>query len=201
MKTAELSLHESMLLSIRAQERGRWTINLKFEGLKLMPIVFRMHKTLLAEKIQSLLCWPDAGATALAKHSEPEFKQSIVSFSDVIKNKDNITNNKILIAVSPQPHDYEEFEQISNTYSDTIVILNGKLEDAAVGIGSVARQRRRAFLSQWRDSYWLEPLENGALMHIYPNQWSLFKSGPNGYSFLSNFDNKPTPEIVFENLS
>ena len=71
LKTAESSIHQSMLMAIRAQQRGRWTVNLKFEGLKLMPIAFRMYEKLIKENIQSVISWPDAGATALAKHSQP----------------------------------------------------------------------------------------------------------------------------------
>ena len=35
------------------------------------------------------------------------------------------------------------------TWYGAVVLLNSRLEDAAVGIGSVARQRRKGFMSTW----------------------------------------------------
>ena len=52
-------------------------------------------------------------------------------------------------------------------------MVNGKLDDASVGIGSVARERRKAFISKWDNIYWLEPLEKGALMHSHGDNWNL----------------------------
>jgi hypothetical protein len=43
-----------------------------------------------------------------------------------------------------------------------VVTLNGRLEDAAVGIGSVARERRRGFGAQWQAAYELRPFADSA---------------------------------------
>ena len=72
----------------------------------------------------------------------------------------------ILVAVSPQHYDYEEFEALCKNVNCKVIMINGKLDDAAVGIGSVARERRKAFVSKWVNIYWLEPLVNGALKTI-----------------------------------
>ena len=53
-------------------------------------------------------------------------------------------------------------------------MLNGRLEDAAVGIGSVARERRKGFVASWQQAYWLQPLEGGALMRCFPDDWRLY---------------------------
>ena len=43
------------------------SIYLKFEGLKLQPVVIRLYKSLTSHNFKLKLLWPDAGATALAK--------------------------------------------------------------------------------------------------------------------------------------
>ena len=53
-----------------------------------------------------------------------------------------------------------------------MVLLNGKLEDAAVGIGTVARERRKGFLSSWQSAYALIPTGDGALRRAFPRTGS-----------------------------
>jgi hypothetical protein len=38
-----------------------------------------------------------------------------------------------------------------------VVLLNGRLEDAAVGVGTVGRERRKGFLGEWQSAYALIP--------------------------------------------
>ena len=64
-------------------------------------------------------------------------------------------------------------------------MLNGRLEDAAVGIGSVARERRKGFCGIWQQAYWLQPLEGGALLRSYPDDWHLFRQDSDGYRLIN----------------
>jgi len=43
-------------------------------------------------------------------------------------------------------------------------------------------------------------LNNGALMHIFPNNWALFKEKDNKYFFVKDFESKPDNETIFINL-
>ena len=37
-------------------------------------------------------------------------------------------------------------------------------------------------------------------MHIFPNNWALFKEKNNKYYFVKDFDSKPDNETIFINL-
>ena len=73
-------------------------------------------------------------------------------------------------------------------------MLNGRLEDAAVGIGSVARERRKGFVASWQQAYWLQPLEGGALMRCFPDDWRLYRQDPDGYRQLEVLPERPDPD-------
>ena len=119
-----------------------------------MPVAIRLKESISEASIKSLLLWPDAGATALAKRDAPELSDNIMSFKDVIKSDNNDYTNHLLVAVSPQHYDYEDFENLCNKSDSRIIMLNGKLEDSDVGIGSVARERRKSFIRKWINIYW-----------------------------------------------
>ncbi|WP_320667717.1 DUF1995 family protein [Prochlorococcus sp. MIT 1307] len=197
---AEKQFYDSLFASLECNYSSRISIDLKLEGLRLMPVAFRLFKKLNTANIKPFLLWPDAGATALAKRDEPEISQYIKSFKEAFQKEFLDKSEKLLIAVSPQHYDYEEFEKLSNQYHGRIIMLNGKLDDAAIGIGSVARERRRLFISKWKNVYWLEPLSKGALMHVYPNTWNLYRQTSSGYLFKKSYDSKPNPDIIFESL-
>ncbi|WP_320674677.1 DUF1995 family protein [Prochlorococcus sp. MIT 1341] len=198
LREAEFRLFKSSIASLGKNPLGRWIVTLKFEGLKLLPLVIRYSRELLKSHKNHYLAFPDAGATALAKREYPEMSEKIFSFNEV-KTKQLVQPN-ILLAVMPTPPDFEIFEDIANKYSGPIVMINGNLEDSVVGIGSVARDRRKRFLSSWNVSYWLEPLKAGALMKAFPSDWILFQLTDQGYSYKSKFTDKPTSEEIYELL-
>ena len=70
------------------------------------------------------------------------------------------------------------------------------LEDAAVGIGSVARARRRGFVATWQVAYWLEPLAGAALLGRYPACWTLFRQDADGYREVTRFDQRPDADQI-----
>ena len=46
----------------------------------------------------------------------------------------------------------------------------------------------------------IQPLNKAALMHIYPNNWLLFKEENKSYFFKKEFEIKPDNESIFVNL-
>jgi len=56
------------------------------------------------------------------------------------------------------------------------------------------------FVKTWNNIYFLQPLNKGALMHIYPNNWLLFKEENKKYFFKKEFEIKPDNESIFVNL-
>ncbi len=200
LKIAESDMVGSVLEILSVSNISRISSYLLFEGLRIMPVVIRLSKTLTDNKISNYLIWPDAGATALAKRDNPSLNERIYSISDAIKSN-KLLEDELLIAIAPQPYDYKEFEELCEVHKGKILMFNGKLEDPAVGIGSVARERRRIFISSWQNSYYLQPLSTGALMHKYPSNWELYKNSQNLYSFVAEYANKPDSEKIFEAIN
>ncbi len=199
LKEAEQQILVGIEASVMSRSASRWTVNLKFEGLKVLSLSINLSRNLLSKNLRHIIAFPDAGATALAKRDYEVMKNNIKSFKDVINN-DNIDIPDVLLAIQPQPSDYELFESMASNYSGQIIIVNGRLEDAAVGIGRVARERRKSFIDSWMNCYWLEPLKEGALLHQYPKGWMLYKYTPKGYLFCNEFQNKPTQEEMIDYL-
>ena len=92
------------------------------------------------------------------------------------------------------------FEQVCSHTNSTVIMINGKLEDPIVGIGSVGREMRKRFAEKWEVLYFVQPLSMGALLKRFPNDWELFKLNTNGYSFAKSFDKRPDDETIMLNL-
>ena len=198
LNDAESQIKTSLLDYLNKKQSNRISIDIRFEGLRLLPISIRMCHILMENNYHPILLFSDAGSTALAKRDAPELTNNIKSFKD-IKNSDpgQYTDN-VLIAVSPQPYDYEEYVSVCNDLRGIIIMINGKLDDSEVGIGSVARQRRKDFVTKWTNIYWIQPLKNAALMHAYPSDWILFKQLNNSYTICQEFPERPDADSIFE---
>jgi hypothetical protein len=70
-----------------------------------------------------------------------------------------------------------------------------------VGIGSVARERRKGFMAVWQSAYTLQPLAAAALRHAYPERWQLYRLDPDGYRAVGSFEKRPAPEELDEALT
>ena len=198
--SAEKMLLDSLITNINSKKYSRISSNLKFEGLRIMPVAIRLAQNLIHNGSKTLLLWPDAGAAALAKRDCTELSDKIYTFKEYLSGNSSILNDHLIIAVSPQNYDFEEFEALCERHKEIILMINGKLEDTAVGIGSVARDRRKRFLASWQDIYWLEPYDQGALMRSYPGNWLLFRLDNDGYRDIKEFAEKPDSESIFEAL-
>ena len=177
----------------------RLTIEFKFEGIKFNKIGLRIFNALSKNK-KSYLTFSDPGSVALAKRDYPQIKDQIFTFKSFNESIHISEVDSNMISVIPQPYDFDSFEPMCDNYSGIHYSLNPKFEDANIGIGSVIRERRKNFVNTWNNIYYIQPLNNGALMHIYPNNWTLFKEKNNKYMFAKEFENKPDNETIFINL-
>ena len=195
LRTAEAELLTAMAAALAKGGRQRWTAELRFEGLRILPVALRLSAALLPRFSDLRLVCPDAGATALAKRDAPDLAPAITSLGDVqrLQQADGGSDGVLLI-VAPTPADYDDVERTCGQHRGPVVLLNGRLEDAAVGIGTVARERRKGFLGDWQSAYALIPTADGALRHAYPEDWCFYRRDPDGYRSLCRFDSKPDTE-------
>jgi len=199
LEEAEINVYDSIQsYFLSNSDQSFLSVNLKFEGLRLNPIIFRLSNKLTKIKYENILLWADAGGAALAKRDNPELANKIYTFKEFINSSDLI--NSILLVCSPQPYDIEMFEQVCSHAKSTVIMLNGKLEDPIVGIGSVGREMRKRFAEKWQVVYFVQPLSLGALLKKFPNDWDLFKLESNGYSFVKSFEKRPDDETIILNL-
>jgi len=199
LKEAESYLYEAIdSYFINNSQKSFLSINLKFEGLRINPIISRLSRKLTHSKYNNILLWANAGGAALAKRDNPELSNKIFTFKEFLNSSDLL--NSVLLVCSPQPYDIEMFEQVCSHTNSTVIMINGKLEDPIVGIGSVGREMRKRFAEKWKILYFVQPLSMGALQKKFPDNWQLFKLNPNGYSFVKSFDNRPDDETIILNL-
>ena len=199
LQEAETNVYDSIQSYFSSNsEKSFLSISLKFDGLRLNPIIFRLSNKLNEIQYDNILLWADAGGAALAKRDNPELAKKIFTFKEFINSTDLL--NSLLLVCSPQPYDIEMFEQVCSHANSTVIMINGKLEDPIVGIGSVGREMRRRFAEKWKVIYFVQPLSLGALLKRFPNNWELYKLNPNGYSFVKSFDKRPDDETIILNL-
>ena len=201
LKNLENSIISSLKLS-----NNRFTIEFNFEGLKFNKIGITIYKILSNyfnnNRINKnvFITYPDQGAVSLAQRDYSNIKDNIFTFKSFTESDYLVDNDSILISILPQPYDFDYFEPMCDKFKGLHYSLNPKFEDANIGIGSVIRERRKNFVKTWQNIYFLQPLNNGALMHTFPNNWLLFKEINKRYLFSKEFEKKPDKETIFINL-
>ena len=198
LNNALVDMEKSALSNLNTQD-SRFTIDFRFEGLKFNKIGFKLFD-FFSKKNNTFLTYSDPGAVALAQRDYAEIKDKIFTFKSFNDSPHIKEVDSILISMLPQPYDFDSFEPMCDNYKGKHFSINSKFEDANIGIGSVIRERRKNFVKTWVNSYFLQPLNGGALMHIYPNNWMLYKEIENKYYFVNDFETKPDNETIFINL-
>lgn len=201
LRAAESETLEALKQALSQTEAGRWSIEWRFEGLRLLAPVLRLLEALKHNNPAVLLLVSDAGGAALARRDAPELADCVVDFRQLEQRQQQQPSVGILLVLAPAAADYESFESLCSNHRGPIVMVNGRLEDAAVGIGSVARGRRKGFVSTWQSAYALIPLDGGALRHACPGAWELYRQDPDGYRAIASFDQKPDAEAIGAALS
>lgn len=194
-----LSDMEKAILANIYSDENRFTIELKFEGIKFNNIGIRLYK-LISKNNNTFITYADQGAAALAQRDFYEIKEKIYTFKSFTDSSQINNVDSVLISMLPQPYDFDSFEPMCENFKGKHYSLNPKFEDSNIGIGNVIRERRKNFVKTWNNIYYLQPLNKSALMHIYPNNWSLFKEINSKYIFVKDFEKKPDNETIFINL-
>ncbi|MFM7269993.1 MAG: DUF1995 family protein [Cyanobium sp.] len=201
--TAEADVLGALRSALPTAARGRWTVELRFEGLRLLAPVLRLARALQAEGLPLRLLFADAGAAALARRDGTDLAAAIASFSDALRTarQSGESSSDLLLLVAPAQPDYAEVEALCEGHGGSVVLINPSLEDAAIGIGSVARQRRRGFLAGWSAAYALIPSGSSALRRCHPGDWELYRLDADGYRPVATFPQKPDSEQQEQALS
>ncbi|MEB3156901.1 MAG: DUF1995 family protein [Cyanobacteriota bacterium] len=195
LRQAEAQVLQALDSALSSDGRQRWTVDLRFEGLKPLPLALRLAAGLRERSPSLRVVFPDAGATALARRDGGELAPLITSLGDQRRRPATEgTSSERLLLVGPGPSDYALVEAVCEAHPGPIVLLNPTLEDAAVGIGSVARARRKGFLAQWQAAYALQPFANAALRRAHPGDWELYRLDPDGFRLAARFPQKPSAE-------
>jgi hypothetical protein len=205
LRCAEAQALEALLAALPSRARGRWSVEWRFEGLRVLPVALRLATALQTAGQPVRMVFADAGGAALARRDAPELADQIADFRGQMRQAAEQVEGEpafpLLLAVAPSAPDYADFEQLCDGHAGPVVMLNGSLEDAAVGIGSVARERRRGFLSQWQPAYGVQPLEGAALRFAFPGPWELYRQDPDGFRLAATFDQRPDLEMQLAALA
>lgn len=194
LRSAEAQALDAVRAALASSAAGRWTVELRFEGLRLLPLTLRLLNSLVEEGEPLQLRCADMGATALARRDVPDLADRIASFGDQIRLQAEGGSDGALLLLGASQAEYGAVEQLCSAHRGTVILLNPALEDAAVGIGSVARQRRRGFLSLWEAAYALIPQEGSALRRSHPDPWELYRLDADGYRLAATFERRPDGE-------
>ena len=202
LHAAEEQTLQAVLAALSAEGAGRWTVEWRFEGLRLLPPVLRLFERLSQQLQQGVtLVFADAGGAALARRDAPDRAQQVLDLRQLQQRQSAQPSEGLVLAVTPSAADYDSFEAVCQGHRGAVVMINGRLEDAAVGIGSVARDRRKGFVATWQSAYALLPLGGGALRRACPDPWELYRQDPDGYRLLARSELKPDGEAIAAALS
>jgi hypothetical protein len=214
LRSAEAETLTAVRSALAAEPRGRWTVEWRFEGLRLLAPALRLAGDLLTETGRGgRLLFADEGAAALARRESEILAPRIASFGDERRRQGEAGGvnsgegggegggEGLLLLVAPSQTEYDLVEALCGAHRGAVVLLNPNLEDAAVGIGSVARQRRKGFLSTWQTAYALLPDAESALRRAHPGEWELYRLDPDGYRLVRSFERRPDGESRAEALA
>ena len=214
MLPADLAAAEAETLialgsALGSEARGRWTVEWRFQGLRLLAPVLRLLEALIEAGHDGRLLCADMGATALARRDAPALAERIASFGDQLRRQQqgqesadqDLPGRELLLLLGASQAEYEQVEQICAGHTGPVVLLNASLEDGAVGIGSVARQRRRGLLAGLQSAYALIPQAGSTLRFAHPGPWELYRLDADGYRLAASFEQRPDAEQQAEALS
>ena len=140
--------------------------------------------------------FPDTGAAALARRNWQDIAfqvNDLGSRNTAIESKIS-EEDQIFLLVSPSAVEVQKVEKLCNLAGDRpVILLIPQLEDVAtIGIGYAARQLRERFLSTLETCYYLQPLDEAAILKRYPSAWQLWiEKEENTFEFFCEEPEKP----------
>ncbi|MDR9404674.1 MAG: DUF1995 family protein [Halothece sp. Uz-M2-17] len=204
--TLESAIAQAKQSTLTALESGltRLQVELKIPEIALKgEMIAKEFADLFADDYGSGLkvLFPDTGAAALARRnwSDVSFRVNDLGSRNTPIEKKVSEEDQMFLLVSPSAVEVQKVEKLCNLAGDRpVILLIPQLEDVAtVGIGYAARQLRERFLSTLESCYYLQPLEEAAILKRYPSQWQLWiETEENQYQFFCEEPEKPVGDTL-----
>ena len=80
---AEAQLQDAVVAALASGSARRWSANLRFENLRILPVALRLARALLAKDCPVCIVWPDAGAAALARRDADDLSAITMDFNQL----------------------------------------------------------------------------------------------------------------------
>ena len=125
---AEAQLQNAVIAALASGAARRWSANLRFENLRVLPVALRLARALLAKDCPVLVVWPDAGAAALARRDADDLSAVTMDFNQLKRKESSTPDTRVLLAIGPQPSDYDDFEAVCDGHAGPVGMLNGRLD-------------------------------------------------------------------------
>ena len=102
LRSAEAETLTAVRSALAAEPRGRWTVEWRFEGLRLLAPALRLAGDLLTEAGRGgRLLFADEGAAALARRESEILAPRIASYGDERRRQGEAGGEGLLLLVSP----------------------------------------------------------------------------------------------------
>jgi len=199
--TLESAIAQAKQSTLTALEAGltRLQVELKIPEIALKgEIIGKEFADLFADDYGAGLkvLFPDSGAAALARRNWQDVSfqvNDLGSRNTPIENKVS-EDDQLFLVVSPSPVEVQKVEKLCNLAGDRpVILLIPQLEDVTtVGIGYAARQLRERFLNTLESCYFLQPMDDAALLRRFPGGWQIWiDKGENNFEFFCEEPEKP----------
>jgi hypothetical protein len=191
----EEATEQAIAATMQALDAGcqRIQVDMRFPELAQMPIA-RIFSESFNQKYgqnwQALFA--DAGTAAMAKRDwmDSELLKNI-SMRGVNEGRAAVRpESQAFLLISPTSIEVDGIEKLLSLIGDRpFIMLNPKLENSEVGLGLAARRIRDRFLSLFEISYYIQPIDGGAVWRCYPQLWQVWQESP---------DRNPSMKLIYE---
>ncbi len=170
-------------------------------ALKSEALALEFANFLVSDGSKVKVMFPDTGACALARRNwgEQPFQVTDMGSRFTPIETQVSPEDEIFLVACPSSVEVERAEKLTQIAGDRpVVFLIPQLEDVAVvGIGLAARQLRDRFINNIYSSYYLRPLEDGAILRCHPSPWQIWlenEEKEENYELATELSSKPMGE-------
>ncbi|WP_218080033.1 DUF1995 family protein [Anthocerotibacter panamensis] len=190
-RTFEDSLQQMAVAVQLATGRGRSRMLIEFK-MPQLDILALIEPLALVLPAPVLFMFPDAGAAALALKRLGSQEGVTLKGIGAVRDLESYAS---FVLLQTSLVEVVQAEKLANQAAGRpYVFVNPLLSAGAVGIGLAGRQMRSRFLSTLEPVYHLEPLDEGALLRAYPENWQVWRETAGEYQLVSERGQRPTLE-------